>query len=325
MDDDPTRVLFLAGMGRSGTTLLERALGAVPGVAALGEVMHLWRRGVDEDELCGCGTAFSACPFWQQVGARAFGGWSAVDVAQVEREREAVDHVRHVPGLLVRRASGRTGRQRSYADRYVRLYTAARQVSGAQVLVDSSKQASLPHVLAGAPGLDLRVLHVVRDPRAVCHAWAKEVVRPETRDGALMPRYPARTMAAMWSRHNVAVELLAAQGVPVRRLRYEDFLVDPPGTLASVADFAGLPTGAAELSGIGASSVQLSVDHTAAGNPVRFARGELPLRRDEVWRTAMPTADRRLVTRRTWPLLARYGYPSLRRPSSLQIGADQCA
>jgi len=53
-----TRVLFLAGLGRSGTTLLERALAELPGVQPLGEVIHLWERSVQGDELCGCGEAF---------------------------------------------------------------------------------------------------------------------------------------------------------------------------------------------------------------------------------------------------------------------------
>ena len=47
------RVVFLGGLGRSGTTLLERMLGEVPGVCALGEVVHLWQRDVRDNESCG--------------------------------------------------------------------------------------------------------------------------------------------------------------------------------------------------------------------------------------------------------------------------------
>ena len=35
------RVLFIAGTGRSGSTLLERMLGQVPEACPLGEVVHL--------------------------------------------------------------------------------------------------------------------------------------------------------------------------------------------------------------------------------------------------------------------------------------------
>ena len=64
------RVLYLGGFGRSGTTLVERLLGELPGVCALGEVVHLWQRDIRDDERCGCGVRFSACPFWQSVGER---------------------------------------------------------------------------------------------------------------------------------------------------------------------------------------------------------------------------------------------------------------
>ena len=66
------RVLYLGGLGRSGTTLVERLLGELPSVCALGEVVHLWQRDVLNDERCGCGAKFSACTFWKRVGEQAF-------------------------------------------------------------------------------------------------------------------------------------------------------------------------------------------------------------------------------------------------------------
>ena len=40
------RVLYLGGFGRSGSTLIERLLGELPGVCPVGELVHLWQRGV---------------------------------------------------------------------------------------------------------------------------------------------------------------------------------------------------------------------------------------------------------------------------------------
>ena len=39
--------------------------------------------GIVDDDLCGCGKPFHACPFWTAVGERAFGGWSQVDVERL--------------------------------------------------------------------------------------------------------------------------------------------------------------------------------------------------------------------------------------------------
>ena len=74
------RVLFIGGWGRSGSTLLDRVLGHVPGVVSLGEVREIWVRGVIEDRPCGCDRPFSECPFWTEVGDRAWGGWRSFDV-----------------------------------------------------------------------------------------------------------------------------------------------------------------------------------------------------------------------------------------------------
>src|SRR5215471_1503195 len=75
--DGTLRVVYLGGLGRSGSTLVERLLGELPGVCAVGEVVHLWERGVVEGERCGCGLAFADCGFWAKVGQAAFGGWDS--------------------------------------------------------------------------------------------------------------------------------------------------------------------------------------------------------------------------------------------------------
>src|SRR5262252_9835277 len=68
-------VLYIAGSGRSGSTLLERALGEIPGFVNVGELIDLYRRVAEHGERCGCGQEFARCPFWSRVGERAVGGW----------------------------------------------------------------------------------------------------------------------------------------------------------------------------------------------------------------------------------------------------------
>ena len=68
-------VIYIAGSGRSGSTLLERVLGGMPGAVNVGELIDLFRRTAPRGERCGCGLAFADCPFWTGVGKRAFDGW----------------------------------------------------------------------------------------------------------------------------------------------------------------------------------------------------------------------------------------------------------
>jgi hypothetical protein len=301
------RVLFLGGLGRSGTTLVERLLGELPGVRALGEIVHLWQRDIRDDERCGCGAKFSACSFWKRVGDAAFGGWRNVDVDRVHALRDTVERTRHIPRLAA--AQQADDPVREYAGYYARVYAAAAEVAGARVVVDSSKHSALAHVLRWADDVDLRVVHVVRDARGVAYSWTKTVTRPETDGTDEMTRYSPGRSALLWNAHNAAFGLLARRGVPVRRIRYEQFLADPRTALRELATYAGLSIADSDLDFLGPGRADLSVGHSAAGNPMRFTVGRLPLRRDDAWVRGLPSGQRRLVGAVCAPMLRAYGYP----------------
>lgn len=310
---DSLRVIYLGGLGRSGSTLLERLLGELPGVSALGEVVHLWRRGVVENERCGCGEAFSTCAFWSQVGKSAFDGWDKISVERLTRLREATDRTRFIPLLAGRRLpAARRAHLTEYTDHYLRVYQAVAEATGAATLVDSSKHASLAFCLRSRPEIDLRVVHLVRDSRAVAYSWTTRVVRPDASAESYMTTYSPVRAAAQWNIENYAMALLARRGTPVLRVRYEDLVAAPEQTMLALAAFAGLRAGASALDFIGTEGdsrfAVLHEAHTASGNPMRFATGKVGIRGDERWRTAMPDADRRTVTGMTLPLLKHYGY-----------------
>nr|WP_244911598.1 sulfotransferase [Actinoplanes regularis] len=300
-------MLFLGGLGRSGTTLVERLLGEIPGVCALGEVVHLWQRDLRDDERCGCGERFSACEFWRQVGKTAFDGWDNVDVERVQALRDAVERTRHIPRLAS--AAKPAVDVLEYASYYARIYQAAAEVSGAKLVVDSSKHSALAHVLRAAGDIDLRVVHVVRDARGVAYSWTKRVARPESDGTDEMTRYSPGRSALLWNAHNAAFGLLARRGVPVRRIRYEEFLADPRAGLIRLADFAGITLQPTDLDFLRPGHADLGVGHSAAGNPMRFTVGRLPLRRDDAWVRSLPAAQRRLVGAVCGPMLRAYGYP----------------
>jgi UDP-N-acetylglucosamine transferase subunit ALG13 len=307
---DRPRVAFLGGFGRSGSTLLERMLNEVPGVSAVGESVHLWQRGLRDDERCGCGELFSRCPHWQAVGEAAFGGWDQLDVDHVLELKAAVDRTRYVLRLAAPAASAKQARALDeYCDLYRRLYRGVAAVTGDTVLVDASKHASLAYALRRAADLDLRVLHMVRDSRGVAYSWSKQVRRTEIADGEVyMPRYSPARAAVLWTTNNTLFDLLGRLGAPVHRFRYEDLLAAPARVFGQVLEYLGLPADGEALRFLASDSAELGASHTIGGNPMRFATGRLSLRTDEAWRREMPAAARRQVSALTaWPLTS-YGY-----------------
>lgn len=305
----PVPVLYIGGIGRSGTTVFELSLGADDRVVALGEVIHLWQRSLVDDEPCGCGDAFSRCVFWQDVGRVAFAGWDKVDAARVIALKKRIDRTVRTPQLALGLGSGQWRSDvEEYASYYSRIYHAAAHVSGRQVIVDSSKQASLPYVLHYAKGVDLRVLHCVRDSRAVAYSWTKTVRRPEaqTSAGALMTRYSPGVLAVKWVQHNLVIDALRLLRVPSTRLRYEDWAKDPLEALRRALSLAGLSPQLSDR--VDTSGVDLPITHTCSGNPMRFTQGRVDIRKDEKWMTSLPKSSRAVVTALTAPMLAAYGY-----------------
>lgn len=307
---DHVRVLYIGGLGRSGSTILSRALGELPGFCHVGELVFVWTRGAMENHLCGCGNRFLACPFWSEVGKRAFDGWDAVDPERVAALQRRVDRTRYLPRLLGRRPP------RAYAagldelaELLGRLYQAIREVSGCPVVVDSFKHVSYAAVLRRVPGVDLRLLHVMRDSRGVAHSWAKKVKRPEiVTEDAYMARIPIPRLAARWSAYNGLFDVLRLFHRGGMTLRYERFVADPGDALRRISAIAGYEMRPGDLDFIEASGLRLTPEHSVSGNPMRFSEGTVPLRADDAWRSAMRRRDRAVVTAMTAPAMLRYGY-----------------
>jgi hypothetical protein len=300
--------MYVGGVIRSGSTLLDRMLGELPDHVAVGELCYLWQHSVKLDRGCGCGAAFSRCPFWTAVGDKAFGGWQAVDVDEMIDLQLSLDTTRDLPGLIAPRLAPRfNARLRRYSEVLSTLYAAIADVAAARVVVDSSKHAGPAYLLRHAD-IDLRVLHLVRDPRGVAHSLRKAVRRPEYDREDYMSVWPARTAARRWITTNLLIAGLARFGVPVARMRYEDLVADPIGELTRVTAALDRPLSDDAFAFIRNGAVELPPAHTLDGNPMRYSTGPVPLQADDTWRAALPESDRKLVERITAPLRRRYGY-----------------
>ena len=304
------RVLFIGGWGRSGSTLLDRILGQVPGMFSAGEIREIWERGWLQNRPCGCEAPFLDCEVWREVGRVAFGGWDAVDLAEVLRLRFTLDRPWMVPAIATQWTWPGL---RADVDRYTQildaLYRGIFAVTRAQVLVDSTKIPSHAYLLRKLPGIDLRVLHLVRDSRGVAYSWRKRVEKKVTAgDPQYLPQYGPFGSSIRWLAYNAQTAALGRLGVPYRRLRYEDLLRDPRGWAERILRFAGMPEAVEDLPFTAPDEIRFGSNHTVDGNPMRFSTGPTRLRIDEEWRRKLPPTDRWVVTLGTLPGLLRYGY-----------------
>lgn len=302
-------IVYIAGSGRSGSTLLERALGEIPGFVNVGELIDLYRRTAAEDERCGCGRAFAQCPFWAHVGTRAFGGWQEQELTAARALQGRVARQRRMPRLVAMPLAGTRFRAdvAAYGASYASLYRAIAAEAAAACVVDASKWPVQALALARA-GLDVRVIHLIRDVRGVAYSLGKrDVSRPHAVHGPdVMSHFGPAAAAARWVAIQSEAGLLRRCGLPVTRMRYEQFVADPRRAVAQALAGIGLGQPPAHLGHLAGRRVMLGTSHGLSGNPSRFRDGEITLRADETWRDRMSRRDRLVVTAIGLPLMLRY-------------------
>ena len=303
-------VFFIGSVPRSGSTIISDLLNENPHMVNIGELVHLWERGVIENNLCGCGQSFSDCVFWSKVGDIAFGGWQHISGERMRTLQLRADRTRHIPALLIPKVSRLLATSTvQYGAVVSRILRAILEVSGKPVIVDTSKHVSTALLLRQLPDVDLRILHLVRDPRGVAHSWSKTVDRPEVQGEtkAMDTLHPGR-LGLRWLWFNWAFSNMDRLGVPTVTIRYEDFVAQPAETLDQMFAFSGVDQIGEQLLG-GDNPLVLGEGHSVSGNPRRLDRRPVELRADESWRSEFDPKMRRLVGRVARPMLDRYRYP----------------
>ena len=314
---EPMKVLFLAGKGRSGGTLLAGLMGQIPGFFSVGELNRLWDWGLGSNFRCGCGSPVRECDTWRAVLARAdeIAGRdtdSPLAGAGIDRDQAAVVRWPNVPRLLRTRPERRSAWPdlERYTDAASAVYRAIGEVTGARVVVDSSRLPFEPVALGLVPDVEVRIAHLVRDPRAVVYSW-KRTKKHTDRESGEMDRFGATYSTASWTARNLVVEAIGRR-TEMRLVHYDDLARDPAAVLRDLAAFVDEPAG--DLAFISGDSADIRPTHSVGGNPIRMHTGSTAIRPDEEWREQIAPTDRFIGTALALPLRHRYDLPVRTRP-----------
>lgn len=304
-----TKILFVVGMARSGSTLLTALLNRVDGFAGLGETHVYWELAGGE-ERCGCERSLAECPLWGTL----YREQRERGVEFAELQDSFRDFVRPRPssllrGLRARRGGQGTDRLGRYLEATESTYRWMAERTESTVLVDSTKLPAAAEVTAAMPSTDVRLVHLVRDPRAA----AQSLARRHQGEGGGSPRYLAAVARAAldWTLRNAYAEAKLRRHFAGRymRLRFEDLTQEPRDTVAGLLEFVGADP-APEIF-VSEDTVELGENHILTGNSVRFQRGPVTVAPAEKWRAEMPLHAQILATLLTLPLLVLYRYPLL--------------
>ena len=186
--ETPVRVLYIMGSARSGSTILDVVLGNHPDVESVGEANKLIRtgwvsrgslRGIDPGRLrrpfCTCDKRLDvlhvdipdeACPFWSGVRSEWAGRNDPRSIESYPKLQDEFEPQGRWPRLLYEGLRPSPS-FRSYAQLTRSFFESIRAVSGKPIIVDCSKISVRAFALAIMPGIDLYVVHLVRDGRGV--------------------------------------------------------------------------------------------------------------------------------------------------------------
>ena len=238
MSSKRLKLLLIRGLGHSGTTMLDLALGAHPQIIGLGEAARILAMPKPGDEhrgpsqlrgahrferRCTCGVVAAECPIWGP---------------QLE-------------WLLLHD-------QRPMQEKVLRLLQGSPHDGGAVWHVDSY-QDDLEMMRLPETMFDIRIIHLVRDVRS----WVHSRARPGCKSGL---RWPAMRQLARWWRVNAKFERSFRQSpYPVFHLGYEEFALQPQRSLELLSAWLSIDFQEAML-----APGQNSSSHILAGNRVRF-------------------------------------------------------
>lgn len=302
------KVIYIAGYGRSGSTILDIILNGHREITGVGEVSLLAADWSEENRLCSCGKPYSDCEFWGQL----FNG--DAPLPELEKAIRKTERQSSIPMLLSNSLPLKTvGRYGKY-HRLLFDYVSGR--TGASIIVDSSKSARYTGgrflALKKFTDADVRVIHLVRNGLSTLESllvtgsnWHLEGYNSDV-------GMSAARAAAGWLNANAGAMMLGKKLGKGRylRLRYEDFVENPEPAIRRIGRFAGFDSG--ELVEKIRAEEFFHVGHMVGGNRVRlnkYVKLKKPDRKKQRKNSLLRAGQRLVFLILCGRLQQYYGYP----------------
>lgn len=302
-----TKILYIMGNGRSGSTILGNILNEITDFFTVGELRQLWEVLLHNHSTCACGKDLYSCEIWRIILASIFTDSIPIDSEEMLALYNQYGRNRHVLRMLF--PAGRQHAQRQltpYLANLSKLYQVIADVTHSSVIVDTSKHPSYGAILDMLSDVDVYVVHLVRDPRAVAYSWGTKKFKPD--EGIFMIQLPVYKSALRWLTWNLGGWLLwRCNNKRYLRIYYEDFTRQPRVTIEQISQFIDEPR--KKLPFTSEDEVLLGPNHIAMGNPNRMdSIGIVQIKYDARWKTRMSALNKGIVTLITFPLLVWYRY-----------------
>ena len=311
---DKINLIYVASIGHSGSTLLESILGAHSQIATCGEI-HIWPHEIDSDGVmpCGCGKSIPDCSFWNNIKQRINPLQQLSPQIHFFREQHNAGHTfrfNRIGDFAKAPISSATMHKiKTYGQNNYEVYAAflaeMEQLKGRKFnwIVDASKDPYRLLWLARSGLFNIKVLHVVKNPRAFAYSMLKRL--PEDEINVFHSRlYETVRQSLKWSIENHFIHKVAQNHLNASDyllVNYEQLASNPVETFQTVCSIVGCDFEPEAVENFREGSL-----HTIAGNPMRYQSKGIYL--DEKWKNLLPVFNRKVAEIATSINRAQYGY-----------------
>ncbi len=310
LDESKIVVLYIVGYGHSGSTFLDTVLGNYEGIEGVGELCNLYGYAWQDGYLCACGEKANKCKFWSDIRQEWVRQCRVDDIDGYLEAQQTYDNWKSPECWyrLINEKKRPSNRFRIYSELTTALFEAITQISGNPVIVDSSKSPTRAMALSMMNGIDLRLIHLVRDGRGIIWSLLKRAARVEQDSVPTYKKWKIVLRAALaWTIVNRQADILRKGLGPEKAIfvRYEDFSNHPVKILNKMGALIGV-----DLTPLGyelENGKSMKIGHTIAGNRLRMKRS-VKLKPDFEWKRNLPKEYENIFEILGGWLLHRYGY-----------------
>ena len=303
-------IVYIAGNGRSGSTLLARILDSHESIFTAGELINFLDLVDSEDSVCSCGQTIQGCPFWSKIIQKFKHDFSNVaELADIQKRFESISHV---SGHILNRAAHK---RKSYKDANRNLIDGIFQRLPHEMayIIDSSKttwsRSLRPIALSGIGSLPVKVIHIVRDGRGCMWSMMKGTDTGLLRGTHLNRHssFPVIRTTLHWPFANLAAHFFQAMhsSESYCRIRYEDLVENPAKTCSILGDFLGVNLD--RQLAILKNSGEIDTGHLIAGNRMRSST-RIHIKPDVEWKQRLKLRHKLFFLFFNWPLMLFYKY-----------------
>ena len=303
------KIVYVGGYGRSGSTLLCAVLGGSGQAVPVGELKAIFAY-YHQARICSCGENLEACEYWGEIVQEFLSENPDITLDEASRVTETIENYNNWLTLRYRN----TEEEKKYQRIWQSIIDIVCAKSGCNYIIDASKSSTIAcnRAAALAGFVDVELIHLVRDPRAVMASMLSAQKRRMQKHGIRPVAFRGLRTLVSWSFTNIYIHMISFFGIKKvkARVSYEELTNNPKKTIELIDQAVDIDCSHV-IENI-EKSIPFDAGHIFSGDLLRM-KGEYQISAfSPKWRNQLNGIQHGMVWL-TYPIARYYGFLKITR------------